>query len=83
MEGVPKVMRKLVEVLWLDSAFHTGWKNSRVSVDISHCRTTGYLVERNKHRVVVAMHSEDGVDGSYGEAMAIPRACVKKIRRLR
>lgn len=71
--------RPLVLVEWEDSAFTAGWRHGKVSTSL--CKTAGYLVEKDKALVVIAMNVSD--TGSYGEAMAIPRACVRSIRRLR
>lgn len=70
----------LVEVHWVDSAFTAGWR--RAPAQLSNCRTTGYLVHKNKRFINIAMNS-DAPDETYGEVMAIPRSCVKKIRRLK
>lgn len=66
--------RKLVEVEWVDSAFHKGWFSPNQLVVPATCRTTGYLVASEDTHVVVAMSSEDS--GEYSEAMAIPRGCI-------
>ena len=70
----------LVEIEWIDSAFNPGWHKADTVRDVAYCKTTGYLVEKNKKRINVAMNVAD--NGDYGEAMAIPRSCVTKIRKL-
>lgn len=72
---------KLVEVKWIDSAFNQGWRTASQKVTYSECLTTGYLVEKSARQVVVAMQVND--EGGYSEAMAIPRSCVKSIRKVR
>ena len=72
---------KLVEVTWVDSAMTPGWKRAGTVVEPSECRTTGYLTYKNKEVLNIAMQVND--DGGFGEAMAIPIVCVRKIRKLR
>ena len=70
-----------VRVDWVDSAFTQGWQRSWAKVRTSECSTIGYLIEKTKEQVVVAMGINE--DGGYGEALAIPRANVRKVRKLR
>ena len=69
---------KLVVVDWVDAAFEPGWKHSREARPTwSTCKTTGYLVVKNKQKIAIAMNVND--DGGYGETMVIPRSTVRKI----
>ncbi len=77
-----KVRRKLVEVRWIDSTFHTGWRKAdRPLPELTICRTVGYMVSDGKKTVVVSMNSEK--DGDYSETMVIPRSCVRSVRRVK
>ena len=73
--------RKLVHVEWEDSAFTPGWRSHDHNLPgTSPCESVGFLLEKSKSRVILAMQVNG--DGGYGEAMAIPRSVVKKIREL-
>ena len=79
----------IVEVEWTDSAATKGWSRDPkqftgpgVCGGVSHCRTVGYLLERNSNQVVVVQNQADDTE-SLGEGMAIPTSCVKRIKRLR
>ena len=71
--------RPIVLVEWEDAAFTGGWHPK--SVTTSQCTTVGYLIEKTKVQVVVALNGCE--DGGFGEAMAIPRTCIRSIRRIR
>ena len=72
---------RLVEVTWIDSAFNQGWRLPKFYVPPAECKTVGYLTHDEKDFINVAMNVND--EGGWGEAMAIPRVCVRKIRRVR
>lgn len=70
-----------VQVEWEDSAFTGGWRRSYQRVTTSQCKTIGYLIEKTKRQVVVSMDVNE--DGGYAETMAIPRAVVKSIKKVK
>ena len=72
--------RRLVEVEWIDSSFNSGWHANTTYSTVSECRTVGYLTHKDKHVVNVSMNLSPE---SRGETMAIPRQCVKSIRKVR
>ena len=75
----------MVEVFWVDSAFHRGWTGheaKRREMSAAECRTMGYLVESNRACVKVA-HSVDIENESFADAIAIPRVAVRRIRNVR
>lgn len=75
----------LIEVDWVDSAFHHGWSRAdtkRQEMGISKCRTVGYFISADKVRVSLASSTADKGE-SYADGISIPRVAVKTIRRLR
>ena len=75
----------LVEVHWIDSAFHRGWSDTdtkRKEMCVSECRSIGYLMSRDRYVLKLAMHTAD--DGkNYGDGISIPASTVKNVRRLK
>ena len=71
---------KLVEVRWRDSATVCGWHDLGEIVKPVTCRTVGYLIHRDKRQVIIA---RDVNKRQWGEAMSIPTAVVRSIRRVR
>lgn len=75
----------LVEVEWIDSAFHRGWSSAdekRREMSYSVCRTAGYLIGRDKQSVKIAMNMADK-SASFGDGITIPTVAVKRVRRLK
>lgn len=70
----------LVEVEWIDSCFNPGWHKNDTYSEPSRCRTVGYLTHKGKDCLNISMNV---TDQDRGETMAIPRVCVKSIRKLR
>jgi hypothetical protein len=79
----PKYQPVLVE--WADSAAYSRWRSIegyREATHPSQCISVGFLLLKDEKRVVI-LQSEDGDEhGEVAEALAIPRACVKRIRYL-
>lgn len=76
---------KMVEVFWVDSAFHRGWSShetKRKEMQAAGCRTLGYLVDDAGDCIKVA-HSVDAENESFADAIAIPRVAVQKIRKVK
>lgn len=75
----------LVEVEWIDSAFHRGWSDAdtkRKEMSYSVCRTAGFLIARDKKCLKLAMNSGDNHQ-SFGDGITIPTVAVKRVRRLK
>ena len=75
--------RKIVEVEWVDSAATGGWNPARKFIEsgTSRCRSVGYMIERSNKQIVLVTNLSDDT-GNAGEGMAIPTACVKRVRIL-
>jgi hypothetical protein len=71
---------KLVKVKWIDSAFNAGWYPHATHSTLARCETVGYLTYASRKSINVSMNLSPE---SRGETMAIPRSCVKSIKRLR
>ena len=70
----------LVEVEWIDSASNGEWHNPDVEMRVVGARSVGYLKESKRHQVVIMQSiGETQIQGM----LAIPRTCVKKIRKLK
>ena len=78
----------VVEVEWLDSVSVNGWRP--VSSIDELCneedamlqRSVGFLYHDGDDRIVLVRDGGLGLDPELGDAMAIPKVCVKKMRRL-
>ena len=70
---------KVILIEWLDSTSSSGW-DSAFDLELSNCKTVGFLVKKDKEKVVVIQSNSDNVhsDGRF----AIPRSCIKSIREL-
>lgn len=77
----PRKRPRLVEVEWRDAASHLRWFDEGQAGELATCLTAGYVVKRDKRKIVVAQTL--GV--SLGRAMttghqAIPVGCVVRVR---
>ena len=70
--------RKLVEVTWVDSAAHNGWHYGCNIYEVCLCSTAGYLLQRDKKQIVVALSQSLDNDG-VGDCISIPAVAVKKV----
>jgi len=69
----------LVEVFWNDIQGDAGWAEKHL--ELYPCRTVGYLVAKNQHKILVAdTIGEDG-EQTAGQS-AIPMGCVTAIRKI-
>ncbi len=70
-------MMKIVKVAWRDSFALVGWGDE--PADITNIESVGWLIHKNKERVVLA-----GMVGSggYNNQQAIPRGCIISIKEL-
>lgn len=71
--------KKLVVVEWEDAASNSGHyqKNDPETYGTVMCRTVGYLLNKDKHRVVLA--TEWFEDGGFRHTHSIPKGMVRKI----
>ena len=72
-----------VKVKWTDSIHGAGWNDHRAASTSRPTKitTVGYLLERDKDRVVVAQSVSDDTE-ELGNLLTIPRAAVRSIKRL-
>ena len=74
----------MVEVEWIDSGGREGWHDLQFaldSLDRFGCISVGYLIADDERGVVIAQGT--GELGTILSSMAIPRACVVAVHRLR
>ena len=79
---VLRVADKMVKVDWVDSMGDRGWSTPSRKSGI--CSTVGYLVERNKDCITVALnqcHSKAAT--RWGDSINIPACSIKKVRTLK
>lgn len=71
--------KKIVEIEWEDAHSSTAYyqKDRPEKERVILCRTVGYLVEKNNHRIVVVAQSYN--DGDMRYVHTIPRKMVRKI----
>jgi len=68
-------------VQWEDSAGTHGWQLHRDGqYGTVMCHSVGWMVEKSKNRVVMALNWNEG---QIGEIMTIPKSAVRKMKRLR
>lgn len=70
----------VVLVEWDDSTAMGGWTDE-ADLELAKCRTVGFLITKNKNRVVVAQSTSD--IAHYDNRFGIPRKCIKKITELK
>ncbi len=73
----------LVEVIWHDAAGETGWESlhSAQQADIIVCTTLGYLIKKDRRRVVIASSIREDIT-RVEHTTTIPRTWVVKITPL-
>ena len=73
---------KLVMVEFEDSSSYSGWHKLDSWLDsISNCVSVGILCREDKKQIVLALSKSNS--RNYGDTMAIPRSCIKRIRYLK
>ena len=70
----------IVEVHWKDSAVTPGWLRDLPDEGIARCKTSGYLARHDSKEIIVALSRGEE---NWGQILAIPRACILKVRKLR
>jgi len=78
--SMPK--HRLLRVEWEDSASRGKWHRTteigrRATLQ---CESVGYVVRSDKHEIVLAQSICENED--INDTMAIPRGCIRKVRRL-
>jgi hypothetical protein len=73
----------LVSVTWMDACTHVGWKSWDYleGAGLTEIITIGYLLPYTKDIVKVAPSIGEG--GEMGDTWMIPRAWVKKVKRVK
>lgn len=61
----------IVKVIWNDAFHECGWGEVADVADRMIIHSVGFLVERRKGSIVLAMSSDD--DGGYGDFLSIPK----------
>lgn len=76
-------MRQAVEVTWIDASEHSGWhwEDELHTLGVNECRSLGYLMDESNKKLVYLCRDESLKQ--VGSVMIIPRAWVKKIRKLK
>jgi hypothetical protein len=79
---------QLVEVDWIDSCAHSGWRSfvdARDDSLPSSCRSIGYMLRRDAKVLVLAqsIDATDEGDERFADVLAIPAAVVRRVRRLK
>lgn len=72
---------KSVECVWKDACRVSRWLDADETLTLVVVQTRGFLIEALDDRIVVA-GSFCEEDGTYGEAIAIPRGCIVHVREL-
>lgn len=78
---------EIVEVEWIDAASTNGWQRATdIDQEQAHdgglveCRSTGYVLSKDPRSIRLAQ--SQSAHGSVAEVQAIPRSCIRSIRRL-
>lgn len=75
--------RPLIVVEWEDIAAHTSWikeDSEPEESDTIHCVTVGWQIKSNRRTLIIASTRTE--DKKCTDRTAIPRGCIRKIRRL-
>ena len=75
--------RQAVEVLWVDASEHSGWhwEDELHTLSINECRSVGYMMEETTKDFIYLCRDESLEQ--VGSVMIIPKAWVKKVRKLK
>jgi|TARA_R110000824_G_scaffold144235_1_gene312083 hypothetical protein len=71
---------KIILVVWMDAVAETGWiklEDAKRECQLSECVTIGYLIDRNKDRLLIACTKSEN---EYNAMINIPTAWVKETR---
>ena len=72
-------------VEWSDANSLSGWHRENMEHDLAPCVTMGFLINKNKERILLAMNldTQDPKDYAVGMLMAIPSGWVEKVTVLK
>jgi len=68
-----------VYIEWVDSASTRGWGEHN-DASLSICHSVGWLVHKTKDILVIS--TSIGENNRSIDRLAIPRACIRKVRRV-
>ena len=74
----------VIEVEWEDSGGIGKWhsiKDAEQMVPLN-IKSVGYLLKESKHCIVIIQSKDDQDPKQCDSSLAVPRACVKSIRKL-
>ena len=76
-------LSKLVEVEWINSCAMGKWRDKKEyeNQEPITCRTAGYLLSKDKKRVIILQSQSN--EGGMSDSMTIPRVCVKRMKHLK
>ena len=69
---------KIMHVEWVDASGAAGWINKYTPVDL-RCFTVGFLVTKEKDKIILAMNKSFVTDKSFGDYIEIPRVSITKM----
>ena len=70
----------IVRVTWVDSGYQAGWASSPASTELMTIHSAGYLLKKNKKRLVITHSLHEG-DRAMSPA-SIPACAVVKLEYL-
>lgn len=71
--------RKIVLVKWIDSMQTGGWRHKEAARSNMNCMSCGFLVERTRDYIILALNMSAYTDGDY---IQIPMVAVKSVKTL-
>ncbi len=75
---------RLVQVTWVDTRCQGGWEEAKEALRFETCEVVsiGWLISEYDKRIVIAGDFNE-FDDQYARIQAIPRGCIKKIKRIK
>ena len=75
---------KIIEVTWHDITSYSSWyaKADAAKLENTEVRSVGYLLNRGKKDVRIAMSDSRAKPGEYGVIKVIPRGTITNIREV-
>ena len=71
-------------VEWVDALVDSGWEKFDKVSDIHKCQSVGFLVRETDNSIILAAAVSEDTDGKEANAtIAIPKAWIKKKRRIK
>lgn len=77
------ILKKIVEVEWVDACSRGRWDShdSYVAQTALNCKTSGYLAKETKKEIVIIQNQSE--ENSVLDSITIPRVCIQHIRRIK